>query len=293
MCRKWTPTAVAPPIPLEDITPLERLLLSLILDAKDDGRRLDFRARSGPSEILTLSRSDLAEALQASAHATGSIANEYVVERFGTSAMSHGGDPFDDFDLDMTGTSWEFILQDIVRRSSTIDEIVVKAATMSDGPLFDDLAGSVTLITATAIKSKSTDEVLEELRQDALVVTERTIDAGMSLWIAARDFRQQADRQKPLQRSIHRMLDTWEQVGGSRMRNWMMAIADDAVQVAKALETEPDAQHWSFGIEIAPSVLEAFDWYPDGPYIPGCDADFIANVLEGVRRRWPQGTDVF
>lgn len=178
MCSLWAPTAVAPPIPLEDMTPLERLLLSLVLDAKEDGRALVLRTRHGPSDIITLSRADLMAALEESAYATGSVANAYVAERLEQSPAGDDSEPFDDFDLDMTGTSCEAILQDIVRRSSTIGEIVVKSASLSDGPLFEEFSGKVTLITPASIRSKSTYDMLEDLREDRRIMSARAVDAA-------------------------------------------------------------------------------------------------------------------
>lgn len=293
MIERSTPTAVWPSIPLADMTLLERSLLSLVFDAKDEGGSLSFYTRHGPSEVITLPRVDLAEMLEDSVDGSGSTANQHVAERLDAAPVGEEADPLDDFNLEITGATWELILQDIVRRSSTIDEVVVKSTTVPDGPLFDELAASVTVITTSSIKSKSIAAALEDLKEDKLAISEGAIDAAMSLWGVALDFRNDANELKPLQRSIHRMLDAWDKLGSKRMRSWIIAIADDAVFAAEMLQTQHDARHWSFETEIAPSVLEAFDWHSDGPQICGGDADFLDNVLDGVRRRWPEGTEVF
>lgn len=293
MIGKSTPTAIHPPIPLADMTPLERLLLPLIFNANDEGNSLSFYSRHGPSDIITLPRVDLAETLEDSVDGEGSTANRYVAERLDAAPVGEDADPQDDFDLDMTGTSWEQIFQDIVLRSSTISEVVVKSLTVPDGPLFDDLASRVTVITGATIRSKTLTEILEDLREHKLAISESVIGAAMGLWVAARDFRRDAGEQKPVQRSIHRMLDAWDQAGNERMRSWITAIADDAVFAAEMLQTKPDARYWSFESDIAPAVLEALDWRADGPQVCVGDADFVAEVLEGVRRRWPEGTEVF
>lgn len=293
MLDKSAPTIISPAIPRGDVTPLENLLLSLIFEAREEGDTLRFFTRHGPSHIVTLSRADLAAALAASAEATDSVANRYVAERIGRAGAQNASDPFDDFDLDMTGTSWEFLFQDIVRRSSTIDEIVVRSATISDGSDGFDLDGSVTMITAATVRSKSTTDGLEELRTGARSFSEDAFDAAMCLWAAALDMRRDADASMPMQRTIHRMLDVWAQVGNRRMRSWMMAIADDAVAVSQVLAGEHNAKLWSFEHDIAPAVLEAFSWSHEGPFNDGCDADFIANVHDGIRRRFPDDTEVF
>lgn len=107
----------------------------------------------------------------------------------------------------------------------------------------------------------------------------------MSLWMAAHEFRREAGAQKPLQRSIHRMLDAWEQAYDRRMRGWLMSVADLAVQATRALETKPDTEGWSFELVIAPAILEALAWRLDGPELRGCTDKFMADVLNGLRRR--------
>lgn len=110
----------------------------------------------------------------------------------------------------------------------------------------------------------------------------------MSLWIAAHEFRREAAAKKPLQRSIHWMLDAWEQADDQRMRGWLMGVADLAVQATRALEAKPDTEGWSFELVIAPAVLEALAWRLDGPEIRGCTDKFMANVLnDGKRPEWP------
>lgn len=286
-------TAVHPPVPPADITPLEKLLLSLILYASEGDHGTRFFSRYGPSDVVTLPLGELRKALEASSYAVGSVANVYVSERIDKPKSGDPSDPFDDFDLDMTGTSWQFFLQDVVRRSTTIDEIVVTTALVPEGSLFDGLGGSVTVITAEAIKSKSTSDVLEELRTDAFAVSKRAIDMAMELWVAARAMRRDGNELKPLLRSAHRMLDAWEQVGDARMRNWIMAIADDAVAVKEVLAPEFAGHEHQFEQDILPAVLESLCWGLEGPYVDGCQADFLENVRDGIRKRTPAARDIF
>ena len=50
MANYLSPTVIQQPIPVADMTPLERLVLSLIFDAEPDGDALYFHASLGPSE---------------------------------------------------------------------------------------------------------------------------------------------------------------------------------------------------------------------------------------------------
>ena len=98
-----SPTDIQQPIPIADMTPLERLVLSLIFDAEPDGEALYFHSSSGRSDAIGLSIGDLRVALESS---TGidSTMNSYVAQRMAAA-------PADDteIEIDFSGTSWEFI----------------------------------------------------------------------------------------------------------------------------------------------------------------------------------------
>ena len=77
-------------------------------------------------------------------------------------------------DLDLSGTSWEFIFQNIVRRSSTLDYVTVVTAFTCSKMRPDGFGGMAVLITADAIKGKSTEDILfnllDELEHGPLAV---------------------------------------------------------------------------------------------------------------------------
>jgi hypothetical protein len=76
----------------------------------------------------------------------------------------HGPDDYIDVDLTGPGVSTDAIFQDIVRRSTTIEEIVVIAAWTCSKMRPDGFGGSVTLISAEAVLYRSTANMLEEMR---------------------------------------------------------------------------------------------------------------------------------
>ena len=70
MANYLSPTVIQQPIPVADMTPLERLVLSLIFDAEPDGDALHFHSSFGPSDAIGLSIGDLRVALNRPPEAT-------------------------------------------------------------------------------------------------------------------------------------------------------------------------------------------------------------------------------
>ena len=74
-------------------------------------------------------------------------------------------DAYVEFDLSVT--SWEFIFQDIVKRSATIDHVSVVSAFTGSRMRPDGFGGMGDLITADAIRSKSTGDILCDFLDEA------------------------------------------------------------------------------------------------------------------------------
>jgi hypothetical protein len=156
MADYHSPTVVQPTIANGDMTPLERLLLSHILDCEPDGDGCYFYSETGPSDGIGLPLDELRTALSAS-DSVPSTAYDYVIAR-----PTPGGADDTHIEIDLSGTSWEFILQDIVRRSRTLDHITVVSAFICTKMRPDGFGGMAVLITADAIKGKSTHDILED-----------------------------------------------------------------------------------------------------------------------------------
>jgi hypothetical protein len=156
MANYLSPTVIQQPIPVADMTPLERLVLSLIFDAEPDGEALYFHASLGPSDAIGLSIDDLRTAFEASA-GVDSTAATYVDERL---AAVPAGDT--EIEIDFSGTSWEFIFQDIVRRSATLRHVTAVTSFTCSKMRPDGFGGMAVLITADAILGKSTNDILED-----------------------------------------------------------------------------------------------------------------------------------
>lgn len=169
MADYHSPTVVQPNIPAADITPLERLILGLVFDAEDEEDGVYFHIWCGPSDIVTLSVDDLRAACDASRDHGESSIGKHVSALLARYDAEAGDDPPDDIDVDLTESDcgWDRMFQDIVRRSAAIDEIVVTTSYTCTRMRPDGFGGSVMLITANAIRYRSTVDVLEEFWNEA------------------------------------------------------------------------------------------------------------------------------
>ena len=172
MADYHTPTVIQQTIPKGDITPLERLLLGHIFDVEQNDDTLYYYAEAGPCDCLTLPLTELRAALAASD--VPSTAATCIAE------WLKGVDADDtSIELNLSGSfpgsgqgpagglAWEFILQDIVHRSPTLDHIAVISAFTCTKMRSDGFGGMTVLITADTIKGKSTNDILVEFLAEA------------------------------------------------------------------------------------------------------------------------------
>jgi hypothetical protein len=85
------------------------------------------------------------------------VANAVVAEQLGKASADEG-----EVELDLSLTSWEYLLQDIVRRSPTLRYITVVTAFTCSKMRADGFGGAALFITADAVKGHSTDEFLAD-----------------------------------------------------------------------------------------------------------------------------------
>lgn len=154
MADYYTPTVVQPTIPYADMTPLEQLLLTKILDSEPGDDGLYFFAEIMPTDQFELPVETLREALVAS-DGVASQAATFVIGR-----LKDAGGDYADIELDLSVTSWEFIFQDIVKRSATLDHVTVVSAFTCSRMRPDGFGGMAILITADAIRGKNTEDIL-------------------------------------------------------------------------------------------------------------------------------------
>lgn len=156
MADYFTQMVVHQIIPDIDITPLERLLLSQIFTMEVSDRGIYFFTEDGPSDMLWIPRHELEHALAAS-KGVESAALAFVQDELAKTGIGTG-----EIELDMTGLGWEFLFQDIVRRSAALDFVSIEAAFTCSKMRSDGFGGMAVLITAEQVFCKSTGELLQE-----------------------------------------------------------------------------------------------------------------------------------
>jgi len=159
MADYFTQMVVHQTIPQRDITPLERLLLSHIFTGEAGGEGLYFFTEQGPSDMLWLNRPEVEQALRAS-EALDSRANSFIREQLAQHASDVG-----EIEIDMSGQDWPFLFQDIVKRSPTLQFVTIEAAFTCSRMRSDGFGGMAMLISADAVLSKSTLELLQEFEE--------------------------------------------------------------------------------------------------------------------------------
>jgi hypothetical protein len=152
------------------MTPLETLLLSLIFDESVDTDGAYFHSWCGPSDTLTLDVDDLRQTWDES-RSIDCVINGYVTILLREWDAASDADRSGEIDVDLTGPGpgWVEMLQEIVRRSRSVDEIVVAAAFICSKMRPDGFGGSLMRITAGAVQYGSTVEMLETMRNGPAV----------------------------------------------------------------------------------------------------------------------------
>jgi hypothetical protein len=161
MADYFEQTVIQQTIPDADMTPLERLLLSRIFECEPDHDGWYFFADESPSTMIFATRAELEAALSA-APDPDSAAHRYVGEQL---AELDADDT--EVELDLSGTSWEFFLQDIVKRSKTLRYVSVLAAFTCSRMRPDGFGGMAILITPDTIVGKSTNDLIEDFLAEA------------------------------------------------------------------------------------------------------------------------------
>jgi hypothetical protein len=162
MADYYTPTVVQQTIPIVDMTPLERLLLTRIFSAEPDGDGLYFYAEEGPASMVAVDRGELEAAFAASQAAGSSTAATYVAERLSQVSPEEA-----ELDFDLSGTSWEFFFQDIVHRSSTLRYVTAISSFICSKMRPDAWGGMAVLIAADRVVGKSTADLIEDFLSEA------------------------------------------------------------------------------------------------------------------------------
>jgi hypothetical protein len=154
MADYYSPTVVDPAIPFGDMTALEQLLLTQIFDSEIIDDALYFFEEQSTSDMLWLDAGEARGAL-AQSQSSASKANDLVAAALAELELGA-----EDVELDLSMESWEFLFQDIIRRSATITHVTVTTAFTCSKMRPDGFGGMVTVITGDQVLSSSTGEML-------------------------------------------------------------------------------------------------------------------------------------
>jgi hypothetical protein len=162
MANYHSPTVVQQVIAKSDMTALEILILSQVFDADIEGDAVYLCTSESPCDTIWVAADTLRAALD-DPRAKGSTALAELLDRHGDTLL---GD--EEVEIDTSCGWWESVLQDIVRRSDTLDHISVMTSFTCDKMRPDGFGGIATLITADKIRGKSTEEILAECIAEAV-----------------------------------------------------------------------------------------------------------------------------
>jgi hypothetical protein len=161
MADYYTPTIVQQVIPLADITSLECLLLGEIFQFDLVPGGLYFTSEDGPKDMIWVEGKKLRDCLDDPA-ARASAAFDEVINQCSDAILL-----CDEVEIDASMEWWTALFQDIISRSSTLDHISVTMSYTCSKLRDDGLGGMAMLITAKAVRSKSTEDILAKFMAEA------------------------------------------------------------------------------------------------------------------------------
>lgn len=155
-----------PPLPLADISPLEMLILTNVLECSETDEGLVLFTDVKPANPIRVPRGELVAAFGASAKNAGDPVNVFIADRV-LALLAAGGNVVEDdvmVDIDLSHFPWQFVVQGIVARSPDLHEVVVIQWTNHPSQRPDSFGATVSLITARAIHHATSKDLLERFR---------------------------------------------------------------------------------------------------------------------------------
>lgn len=166
MANYHTPTVVQQPIPAKDVTALERLILGQVFDLFEEEGGITLSSEEGACGIVILEREPLRAALADPACAGTSALHE-VLEQ-----LREGWPADGDIELDCSNDNWLAMLQDVIKRSASIDHLTVVSAWTCDRMRCDGFGGAVDLITASGLRGSNTQDLIDRFIAEAVEANE-------------------------------------------------------------------------------------------------------------------------
>ncbi|WP_233282947.1 MULTISPECIES: hypothetical protein [Agrobacterium tumefaciens complex] len=298
-----------PPIPLTDITPLEKLVLTHVLECSETEAGLVLFTDFGPTNPISVKRAPLLEAYRTSALQAKSALNDFIVSRV-VALLPAPADDVDAevmIDIDLSEFPWQFVVQDIVARSPNISEVTVIQWMNHPSQRPDTYGASVSLITAKAIHHAISEDLLDRFRlQDRglslpnslpapitgvptfgghRLLTAGDVEAALCIWEAMLYFRGLHEDGRVVPDSIARMSELWDVAGWQTMRLYVLEIVPLAQDAYADLSDVLENDGFTFDFDFIPAVVGTLLWSEEGPYRDGEPEDFLESVMAAVKRQ--------
>lgn len=302
-----------PPIPLADISPLEMLILTNVLECSETDAGLVLFTDFGPTNPIRVTRSELIDAFRASAQFAKEPVNVFIASRV-LALLPAGGNAVEEdamIDVDLSEFPWQFVVQGIVARSADLREVTVIQWMNHPSQRPDSYGAGVSLITARAIHHASSEDLLARFRlQDQALpsaassvapsdtggtlslsgiaaidpFTAKELETALCIWEAMLYFRGLHQDGRPVPDTIVRMSEICDAVGWSAMRLHVRALVPFALDVYDGLFEDLEKEGFTFDFDFAPAFVETLHWSDEGAYREGERQEFLEDVMVAVRR---------
>ncbi|CVI63018.1 hypothetical protein CFBP4996_27130 (plasmid) [Agrobacterium leguminum] len=299
-----------PPIPLADISPLEMLILTNVLECSETDTGLVLFTDFGPTNTIRVARSELADAYRASAHYAEEPVNVFIASRV-LALLPAGGNAVEEdamLDIDLSQFPWQFVVQGIVARSADLREVTVIQWMNHPSQRPDSYGAGVSLITARAIHHASSEDLLARFRlQDQALpsaaspapsesnsalagigasdpFTVKEFETALCIWEAMLYFRGLHQGGRPVPDTIVRMSQIWDAVGWQAMRSHVRALVPFALDVYDGLFEDLEEGGFTFDFDFVPAFVAALLWSDEGACREGERQEFLEGVMVAVRR---------
>jgi hypothetical protein len=302
-----------PPIPLADISPLEMLILTNVLECSETKEGLVLFTDVGPANPVQVRRSELIAAFCASAQYGEDPLNIFIAGHV-LALVPAGGDTLGDdltIEIDLSQCSWQFVVQDVVARSQDLREVTVIQWMNHPSHRLESFGASVSLITAKAIHHATSEDILARFRRwdktippaapsgglpeddsgltgrDASdLFTVKEIETALCIWEAMLYFRGLHQDGRPVTDNITCMSAVWDAVGWQAMRSHVRKIVPRALDIHAAVSDDLEEEGFTFDFDFAPAFVETLCWSEGGASHEGEPEEFREDVMLTVRRRW-------
>ncbi len=309
MTNLETQIYIHPPIPLADVTSLEKLVLSHVLECSETEAGLVMFTDVGPINPISVKRQALLDAFRASTSQANSALNAFIGNRIlALLPTSPDGEDLDIYvEVDLSEFPWQFIVQDIVARSPSLTEMTVIQWMNHPSQRPETYGASVSLITGKGIHHATSEELLNRFRSrdralvppaapvspvDAtpVVTASRSFTVGemetaLCIWEAMLYFRGLHEDHRSVPDGVVHMSELWDAAGWQAMRTHVRAIVPLVEEAYTALSDALEEGGFTFDFDFVPAVVGALDWSEYGPHRDGEPEEFLETVMESVAGR--------